>query len=209
MRAPDREGTLSRDAPALAWVKAPRLAAEALGTLVGAPPEAMLALAQARDPLGDDDLAVRCWRMRKVVTRPDQEAGIATWVINGPFHPLWRWWALGVVHLRPLAGVRPVVLRREGASHEVLIFSVDPEKCPEPDIDKLEREGGELPNLMPLDLVHQVVGLDDEQAAELAGLMVKAIVAGEMSPDQDFAEMWRRTLDTTAEHLRSGGHPAG
>jgi hypothetical protein len=61
--------------------------------------------------------------------------------------------------------------------------------------------------LSPIDLCHQFIVKDDEQATELGEGVVKAIVLHGASPDQDFRQQWIETVNRTAEHLRLGHHP--
>lgn len=136
---------------------------------------------------------------------PAWQGGVASWVMNVPgAHPFWSWWTLNAVHLRPIEGVRPAFLRFPEATHEFLICALDPASYPPP-VD-VEPETC-FAILQPIDLVHQVSGLDDGQAARVAALMMRAIVDGRMSPDQDYRSAWRRLIDGTAEHLRAGKHP--
>lgn len=205
MRDPDREATLARSAPALLWADVGEAVTAGLSIATGIPAEQLQAQLQA-PALSDDELHVRAWRMQVTPRRPDHQASIAAWLINGPYHPFWRWWQLAIVHLRPIEGVKPAAIHRDGASHEIMILSIDPNHPP--DIDELEQGEGHLRYLTPPDLVHQVVGLTDEQACELVDLMIGPILDGQLSPDRDFRSRWEPILETTAEHLRYGTHPA-
>jgi hypothetical protein len=212
-RKPDREGILSRTAPALVWAGVTDALLDGLASMTGLSRESLADELARRgggvDPLAESDLTVRAWQipLPQVPPTPDEGATLALWIVNGPFHPMWRWWQLAIVHLRPIPGVKPATLKRDGASHEVMILSLDPKR--EPDIDALDRgDYSTFPGyLTPPDLVYQVVGLDDEQAVTLAEHMIEAIVAGRLAPDSDFRERWHHALDQTAEHLRYSGHP--
>lgn len=204
MRGPDKESDLERGCPALAWVSAADNATEVLAAAFGVelPPDA------GTPAPTDEELVVRCWKLAKRDTGvPDHQASCAAWLVNGPFHPFWRWWQLAIVHLRPIPGVKPAHVQFPGASHEVLIASIDPTRLREPDVEKIERGKQTLPYLQPLDLVHQVILASDAQAEELADLMIAPILAGSYSPDSDFRSAWKSILDRTAEHLRLDGHP--
>ena len=155
----------------------------------------------------------RAWLIAKsAVTRPDQEATIAGWLVNGPFHPLWQWWMLSIVHLRDLPGVPPAQKRYPEAEYEFMIVSLNPEKGV-PDIDELERTGTwgdpeKPPFLTPIDVTEQFHGITDAQAHEIAEKAVNAILDGWISPDQDFRSSWSRVIASTIDHYRRGVHGA-
>lgn len=205
MRAPDKEALVDRKSAALLWVEAADAAATVIVDLFGVE----VTPGRSAPALADSELVVKCWNLRKPekLARPDYNAHIAGWIINGPYHPFWRWWNLSIVHLRDIPGVEPAHVQFPGATHEVIIATINPERCSKPDIDALERGTVQLPFLSPMDLVHQVILVSDEQAAELAELMINAILSGDYSPDSDFRGRWKSILDRTAEHLRLGGHP--
>jgi hypothetical protein len=150
---------------------------------------------------------VRAWRLshdrgaRKV---PDHEAGVATWLVNGPFHPLWSWWGVSVVSLRDMPGVRPPLRFYEGAEYEFVIVSLDPDQ--EVDIEAWEEGRGGFRWLTPLDAQVQFHGTTDEQAAEVAELAVEAILDGHASPDQDWRSWWEVAIPNTVEHVTRGMH---
>jgi hypothetical protein len=132
---------------------------------------------------------------------PDWQGSIAAWIVNQPgAHPFWRYWFVGVVHLRDIPGVKPAKKRYPLAAYEFIILALDPEK-PLPEIDG-HRNGNPMKMLMPPDVVLQFHGLDDKRAEELAGLAVAAIINGQMSPDQDYRGMWRAAIQSTIEHLQ-------
>jgi hypothetical protein len=145
-------------------------------------------------------VGTQAWRSRLQSDAPEHQAHLAGWVINGPFHPFWSYWVLGVVSLAEMPGVAPPNKVYPEAEYEIMIVSCDPEH-PTPDPD----EAGWV-TLSPADLVYQFDGVTDEQAIEIAELMVRQIVAGEMSPDSDYRAEWKRRLDTTVEHYKEGKH---
>lgn len=137
--------------------------------------------------------------------KPDYDAGVATWLVHytGPnAHPWWNVYVVGTVHLRPLPNVKPPHIQFPGATHEILFCALDPRK-PVPDLNDWK---GMAP-LEPLDLVHQFIVPEDEQAADLTGLVIRHMIDAGASPDQDFRAYWRNAINKTAEHFRLGGHP--
>jgi hypothetical protein len=126
------------------------------------------------------------------------------WLVNAPgAHPLWQWWVVALIHLRPIEGVRPAHKRYPEAEHEFIIFSIDPESCPEPDPEKAA-EG--YPHLVPIDVVEQFHGVGDHDAKRICESAVRAIVGGVLSPDQDYRGAWKKCIEGTVAHYRAGKH---
>ena len=144
----------------------------------------------------------RAWRISKPADAPkDQEATIAAWLIEGPFHIAWDHWLMAVVHLRDLPGVKPAYKRYPDAAYEMVIAS-------------LKNDGGHNPDqpqefrwLSPLDLCEQFDGMTDAQSADMLQRFVRAICNGGASPDQVFRRFWRVQLDLAMEHA-AGSHQA-
>lgn len=126
------------------------------------------------------------------------------WLVEAPGrHPLWKFWRMDVISLRPIEGQsRPPVIRREGATHEFMWFILDPEKALPP-VDGR----GSIGIVTPFDLEHQVVADSDAQVADTLKKCVWAVVQLGWSPDSDFRQMWMNSLEQTIEHARLGGHP--
>lgn len=148
---------------------------------------------------------VRAWMITAKPTAKAQEATVRGWLLNGPFHPAWSYWIVSAIHLREIPGTPPPTIAVPGATHELLIISLQsppssPDRHPNP--DDLES----LHYLLPPDVSRQVAGLTDDQAARICDLMVVRILAGHMSPDSDFRSAWNRAIDETAEHFAGGGH---
>lgn len=143
----------------------------------------------------------KAWHSQVKPVRPEQEANISSWLINGPFHPAWDWWMVGAVHLRDIPGTPPAHKRYPEATHEIMIASIDPDCCP-PDPDEIEK----LSFLRPLDLVYQFDGMSDEAVAEVVKLCVVSIAEGIISPDEDFRSTWELILEKTVSHYKEGLH---
>lgn len=217
MRKPDLEETLKRGSPLLAWTRTPAALAEGLGRVMGdAELEGQLyegADVAERDLVENLDLHVRVWRIandEKTKTEPGHEAGIGTWVVNGPFHPFWKWWMLGVVHLRPIEGMDEPAKQYPEAEYELLIVSLNPNRG-DPDVDAMERgedwgDESEGKFLTPPDLVFHFHGVTDEQARDIGEAAALSIVNGVLSPDSDFRNLWITALRTTVAHFAGGMH---
>lgn len=152
-------------------------------------------------------IAGRAWKIPHPKDGPpDWAATISVYLLNVPgAHPFWSFWALSVIHLRPIPGVRPAVITTPNASHEFMIVSIDPDWKPDEIVDDLGFSKG-LPFLTPVDVVQQFIVGNDEQAAALAELCVRTVCDGHLSPDQDYRRAWKETIVQTAEHLRVGHH---
>ena len=158
----------------------------------------------------DENGPIRVWRIRdSAKTLPDHEAALASWLIEGPFHPLWNQWQLSVIHLRDIEGVKPAFKQYPEAEYEFLIVSLNPDRrC---DVDELESTGNwgdpAVPKfLTPADVTKQFDGVTDRQAVEIGEAAIRGIVSGELSPDSDFRSAWERLIDGTVAHYREGVH---
>ena len=132
------------------------------------------------------------------------DAGIVTWMVNGPYHPFWSWWHVGVISLADIPGVPPANKQYPEAEYEFAVYSCEGN----PNIAAVE--AGDLKNrgfklLQPPDVVFHFHGVTDEQAAEIGESAVKTIVQGQ-SCDSDFREWWMGSLATTVEHYVLGVH---
>lgn len=91
--------------------------------------------------------------------KPDQTVNLKAWLMYLPRqHPFWSHYMLGVIHLRPINGVRPANKLSPEATHEIVVCALDPNRLPNPD---------DLNSLMPLTPINysiQFSGLTDEQA---------------------------------------------
>ena len=138
------------------------------------------------------------WLLTPENTTPDHEASISSWLLTGPFHPAWNQWVLTMIHLRDIPGVKPATIKREGATHEVVIMSVDP-KHP---VTEAIAQAGMCKYLTPPDLMHQFECPDDATADRIAMLMARAVVDQIASPDSDFAGRWPQIIENTIAHER-------
>lgn len=134
----------------------------------------------------------------------NEETGIAVWMVNGPYHPFWSWWYVGVISLKDLPGVPPAHKQYPEAEYEYSVYSCEGE----PDIAAME--SGDLENrgfgfLQPADVIFHFHGVTDDQAEKIAEAAVAAIVGGQ-SCDSDFREWWKSALATTVEHYVLGTH---
>lgn len=140
--------------------------------------------------------------------KPDFDAMISHTIISAPqSHPLWWIYALSIIHLRHIDGVKPAHVKFPGATHELMLLALNPEK-PVPDIDAMEHGDFDSFHLLqPANLVEQFQVPSDAYAWYLGETAIKAIVDGIISPDTDYRSQWKHAIAETAKHLREGGHP--
>jgi len=132
-------------------------------------------------------------------------ASIAQFVVNVPgAHPFWSFWGVTMIHLRDIPGVPPAHRRFLEATHEFGILAFNPEHGV-PNVDNPDR----YHYLTPPDVVEQFAGVNDDQAAKVCELAVRAIVDGRISPDQDYRPVWKEVIRQTVEYLALGTHAKG
>lgn len=139
----------------------------------------------------------RAWAMsidgvcaHRGITR--EECGdLSSWIIEAAWaHPVWHSYWLHLQHLRPVAGERgahPLKIHLEGATHEMVLFAIDPEKARQPQI-----ETGLVHYLLPGNFAAQFIEPDDDAAIERIRKTVQLICDGNLSPDTDFLYEWKK-----------------
>jgi hypothetical protein len=121
--------------------------------------------------------------------RPEQDACICHWVVEAAWaHPAWHSYSLFCQHLRPMPDYdSPVKFHLEDATHELLLFALDPRK----DRVELIKTGMVKGNWMqPANFAAQFIELDDDLARGRIRSTVQEIVDGKLSPDTDYRQMW-------------------
>ena len=65
---------------------------------------------------------------------PESSATVVSWFLDCPGQsPAWRHFRLSIVHLRPSVALKPAHVMFPGATHEVTLFALDPERNPKPE----------------------------------------------------------------------------
>ena len=142
---------------------------------------------------------------------PGADTTVCWWLLSGlRWHPLWNQFALVVVHLRPTHGTPPPRLHFPGATHELLVMALNPERGPRTPTDLAANGLGPNAWLTPLDVVHQFEATDTEMQT-LAGMLAEACVQGWLTPSTDDArqalrEMWLTVCVKTLAHGRGEEH---
>lgn len=137
--------------------------------------------------------AGRAWRIdldhfRTSAGAALNHTGIAGWIVEAPAaHPFWHSYWVTLVHLRPVAGMPDAILYDPRATHELLIFALDP------GVARLPAIKGDTPpsRLEPVNFGAQLVDQQDEGAAAIVESAVSLIVTGELNPDTDARRQWR------------------
>lgn len=134
----------------------------------------------------------RAWRVNLDLIRAKvkqvDDAGVALWIVEAPWaHPFWHSYFVSVVHLRPIEGGRPPNLADPRATHELMIFAMDPAKPRHPQmIGDMAWQW-----LHPANFGAQLLEMRDEDAATRLEGAVSLIVEGELNPDTDAMPQWR------------------
>lgn len=166
---------------------------------------------------------------------PEASETVAWWVITAPHaNPLWTQYLLCCIRLREIERLPPPVRDFPGASHQVTVFTLNPELGAHTGATMVTRArtGGALPVLQPVNVVAQFEATDAEMD-ELTTLAAAAVVDGHLSPETaslvlttgaananaaaaDLArasahairEAWLASLVRTLAHIRGEPHAA-
>lgn len=132
--------------------------------------------------------------------RPDFDGTVDLVIVRQPgSHPCWDHWLISLVHLRQIPGVKPAHLRSPEMTHELQIAALDPGQ-PLPAVSWHPDVPFHL--LRPIDVVEQFAASDDATAAAVLDQVVRVIVEGWASPDQDWRRWWNREIAAFARTTR-------
>lgn len=143
---------------------------------------------------------------------PRWAAAVSAWLITSPhFHPAWSQWILAVNQLRDMPNLHPAVLTFEGASHEISIVALNPDKPAA--IGDLADPAWKMRYLLPVNINYQFTATDDEMRYVCA-LMCWSISAGHHTPepafsggpDSDWGRGWLASITKTLAHFRGEVH---
>ena len=117
----------------------------------------------------------------------DLDATIGSWIVEARWaHPLWHSYAIFLIHLRPLAGGAPAKIHVDGATHEFILFALDPDGPRTPAI--LGEEYARI--LRPANFAAQLVEADDDGARWTIEGIIDQIIMGQLNPDTDALRQW-------------------
>lgn len=135
----------------------------------------------------------------------DQTATLVSWFLHCPGQsPAWSHYLLTIIHLRPIEGVRPARISVPHATHEVMLFALDP-TSPGPSV--LDPETWRP--LTPYNTAEQLELPDDDEAILLLRLAAQSVVDGVLPAEPLLSgarEPWRTVLIKTAAHARGEEH---
>ncbi|HEX8762746.1 MAG TPA: hypothetical protein VF733_03210 [Candidatus Saccharimonadales bacterium] len=109
-------------------------------------------------------------------TNPNSAAFLGTWLIEAPYaNPLFNYYAPTLVHLRDIPGSPPVIYNRQGATHEFVMGTLNPDA--DDSVDPAD-----FHSLMPMsaDMQEQLILPSDERALEVVGLAIQACLDGRL-----------------------------
>lgn len=114
---------------------------------------------------------------------PDASLTVAHWIVEAQWaHPLWHSYFIGCVSLRDVPGVPAAKINLPGATHEVLVYALNP-SC-----RRMWNEA--TPYLLPGNFHGQWIAGDDDAARAFIEETVKLVVDGKLNPDTDARSQW-------------------
>lgn len=135
---------------------------------------------------------------------PDQAGTVASWFLDCPGQsPAWQHYNLSIIHLRDIEGVKSAIVTVPHATHEVMLFALDPARNPVP------TDTSSWSFLRPVNVCEQIQLPDDGAASELLYDCARAVVNGILPAEPPLAgavEPWRTALIKTAAHQRGEEH---
>jgi hypothetical protein len=114
----------------------------------------------------------------------------AAWIINAPWaHPVWHQYAMLLYDLTTPHPDGPSIIHLPGATHEFLLYALDPAHPVAKDapIHKIT-----IRRLHPANYGYQFKADSNDAALERVQAIVDAIVAERLSPDTDFRQQWNQ-----------------
>jgi hypothetical protein len=130
-----------------------------------------------------------------------QGASLAAWLLHLPGqHPLWDYYELAVIHLRPIDGTPPPVLYEPDAEYEVIMLALNPEFQPDPD------DPGTLHHLTPINYTLQFKGVTDAGAVEAVERVARRFVEGGLIAEPQgiwgARELFRQVFERALQEAR-------
>ncbi len=118
------------------------------------------------------------------------------------YHPMLKWFVVIVNHLRHEVGDKGAPPSKQSAdcTHEIVVASVDPEVYLFDEIDPETFKGLKL--LEPLEVWHQLQGLNDTLARTLGQLVVTELTNGLRDPNHEDKAAWTNFLQDKQRNLR-------
>lgn len=122
--------------------------------------------------------------------KAEDHAGVAEWLIHAPWaHPVWHSYFLTTIHLRDLPGKPPAVIYLPNATHELLLYALDPDAACCEEIIRGEADVG-ASCLQPANFAAQFIAESDDDAGGRIAETVVLVCNGELNPDTDARSSW-------------------
>jgi hypothetical protein len=114
---------------------------------------------------------------------PRNLSHLCTWIVHAPWsHPHWPVVAVMACNLRDVPGMPPAIINLPGATHEVMVYAMNPGMPVTVD--------GDMHFLQPGNFVGQFKATSDDAARAIIEDTVRKIVAGQLNPDTDGFRQW-------------------
>lgn len=122
-------------------------------------------------------------RRRGIENDPRAAVTLPCWIASAAYaHPMWSHYTIMCIALRDAPGVPKAYIHLEGATHEIMVFALDPDT--KPAIDDVPR------TLHPANFIGQFIAVDDKDAEARVRQAVQDVIDGTLNPDTDFRSMW-------------------
>lgn len=111
------------------------------------------------------------------------ELTLETWAVHAAYaHPVWHSYMIALISLRELLGAPKPVINLVGATHEIIVYALNPEFP----IDLQDQ-----PKLLTPANFHGQFIAESDAAAELRmRATVQDVIDGKLNPDTDFSRHW-------------------
>lgn len=132
------------------------------------------------------------------IEHPQHPTFSLTWIIDAPWaHPLWHQYFLVLYDLTTPMQREPTI-HLPGATHEMVLFALDPEH---PIAKDSTPTPSEVYRLSPPNYGYQFKAKSNNEAAERIQAVVDGIVARQINPDTDWRSFWNNGLFPDAHPL--------
>lgn len=143
--------------------------------------------------------------------RAANEHTVATYLLNAPmYHPAWGQYVMSIIDLKPDPRFADATLYLPEATHELVLFAIDPEHSL--DVDAVTRYcvTGDLPILRPVNIGQQFTATDEEMH-QVGWFACRGVVTGRLFPETGDAPtairaMWQAACNHVLDHLRGTAH---
>lgn len=126
--------------------------------------------------------------LAKMGLTPEQDCCICHWLVEAPAaHPAWHSYSIFCQHLRPMAGGPEIKFYLDGATHEMIVFALNP-RMPRKEMIETGIVNGRW--MTPPNFAVQFIESNDDDARAKVRGAVQEILDGKLSPDSDWRAAW-------------------